>query len=65
MREVVCCYEVREVRSQLIMAVAEEAFDGGLLNRTANPFDLSVGPGMVGLGHQLVHYPDGETSPSS
>jgi hypothetical protein len=48
------CDEVRQVRFELFVRVIEEAFDGGFLDGPVHPFDLSVGPGMVGLGQTVV-----------
>lgn len=53
-REVVCCHEVCEVRSQLIMAVVVEALHGGFLDRAVHALDLSIGPGMVGFGQSVL-----------
>ena len=52
--KVVGCDEVRQVRFELFVRVIEEAFDGGFLDGPVHPFDLSVGPGMVGLGQTVV-----------
>jgi len=51
--EVVGC-DVRQVRFELFVRVIEEAFDGGFLDGPVHPFDLSVGPGMVGLGQTVT-----------
>jgi hypothetical protein len=42
------------VRFELFVGVIEEAFDGGFLDGPVHPFDLSVGPGMVGLGQTVA-----------
>ena len=52
--EVIGCDEVRQVRFELFVGVIEEAFDGGFLDGPVHPFDLSVGPGMVGLGQTVA-----------
>jgi hypothetical protein len=52
--EVVGCDEVRQVRFELFVCVIEEAFDGGFLDGPVHAFDLSVGPGMVGLGQTVA-----------
>jgi hypothetical protein len=52
-REVVGCDEVGQVRFELFVGVIEEALDGGFLDGPVHPFDLSVGPGMVGLGQTV------------
>ena len=52
--EVVGCDEGRQVRFELFVGVIEEAFDGGFLDGPVHPFDLSVGPGMVGLGQTVA-----------
>jgi hypothetical protein len=52
--EVLGCDEVRQVRFELFVGVIEEAFDGGLLDGSVHAFDLSVGPGMVGLGQTVA-----------
>src|SRR5258708_25237446 len=52
--EVVGCDEVRQVRFELFVGVIEEAFDGGFLDGAVHAFDLSVGPGMVGLGQTVA-----------
>lgn len=36
------------------MAVAMEAFDGCVLDRSVHPLDLAVGPGMVRLGEAML-----------
>ena len=36
------------------MGVIEEAFDGDFLDGPVHPLDLSVGPGMVGLGQTVA-----------
>ena len=46
--------EVYEVRSQLVVTVVMKAFDGGLFDRAVHPFDLTIGPGMVGLGQPVL-----------
>lgn len=53
--EVVSRHEVCKVCQQLLMTVVVKAFDGGLLDRAVHPFDLSVGPGMVGLGQPVLN----------
>jgi len=52
--EVVGCDEVGQVRFELFVGVIEEAFDGSFLDGPVHPFDLSVGPGMVGLGQTVA-----------
>jgi hypothetical protein len=52
--EVVGSDEVLQVRFELFVRVIEEAFDGGFLDGPVHPFDLSVGPGMVGLGQTVA-----------
>ena len=37
------------MRAQLVVAVVVETFHGGLFDRAVHPFDLSVGPWVVGL----------------
>lgn len=41
--------EGAEVVLELLMAVIVVAFDGGFLDCSVHPFDLSVGPGMFYL----------------
>ena len=43
------------MRSQLIMAVVVEAFDGGFFDRSVHPLDLAVGPEMVGLREPMLN----------
>jgi hypothetical protein len=38
----------------VFVGVIEEAFDGGFLDGPVPPFELSVGPGMVGLGQRVA-----------
>jgi hypothetical protein len=52
--EVVGCDEVRQARFELFVGVIEEAFDGGFLDGPVHAFDLSVGPGTVGLGQTVA-----------
>ena len=47
--EIVSGDEVFEMGSELFVVVVVEAFDRRLLDRAVHPFDLSVGPGMLGL----------------
>lgn len=47
--------EVGEVRAHLIVAVAMEAPDGGVLDHAILLFDLAVRPGMVGLGQPMLN----------
>ena len=54
-REIVGRHEVRKVRAQLVMAVVVEAFDGRLLDGAVHPFDLPVGPWMVGFGQPVLN----------
>ena len=51
--EVVSGNEVVEVNSELFPAVIVVALDGGFLDGPVHAFDLSVGPGMVGLGEAV------------
>jgi hypothetical protein len=43
-----------KVPSQLIVAVVMEAFDGGVLDGPVHPFDLAVGPRMIGLRQPVL-----------
>ena len=52
--EVVGRYEVLEVPPELIVAVVVEAFDGGVLDGSVHPFDLTIGPGMVNAGEAVL-----------
>ena len=42
------------MRSQLIVAVVMEAFDGGVLDRPVHPLDLAIRPRMVRLGQPVL-----------
>ena len=48
--EVVSPEEVGQVRFELVVGVVEVSFDRSVLDGPVHPFDLPVGPGMVGLG---------------
>ena len=37
------------------MAVVMEALDGRVLDGSVHPFDLAIGPGMVGLGQPVLN----------
>src|SRR3981189_2550365 len=52
--EVVGCDEIRQVRFELFVGVIEERIVGAFLGGPVHPFDLSVGPGMVGLGQTVA-----------
>ena len=42
------------MRSELIVAVVVEAFDGGLFDRAVHALDLAIGPRVVGLGEPVL-----------
>jgi hypothetical protein len=52
--EVVSGDEVGEVPAELIVAVVVEALDGGVLDGAVHPLDLTVGPGVLGLGGAVL-----------
>lgn len=52
--EIVGCDEVAEMGLELIMAFVVIPFDGGVLDGSVHPLDLTVGPRMVGLGQPVV-----------
>jgi hypothetical protein len=52
--DVVGRQEVGEVCSQLLVAVVMQALDGGLVDRAVHPFDLAIGPWMVGFGQPVL-----------
>ena len=51
---IVCVDEVVEVGGQLGVAVVMVSFDGRLLDRAGDPFDLPVGPWMLDLGESVL-----------
>ena len=53
--KVVGGHEVCEVRSQLVVVVVVETFDGGFLDCAVHSFDLAVGPGVVGLSQPVLN----------
>ena len=54
--------EVGQVRFELVMGVVEVSLDRSFLDGPVHPFDLSVGPGMVGLCEPVLD-PMNETEP--
>ena len=52
--EVVGREEVGEVCLQLVVAVVVEPFHSRVLDRSVHPFDLTVGPRMIGLGQPVL-----------
>ena len=56
--EVVGRDEVREVLAQLVVGLAVEALDRRFLDRPVHPLDLTVGPGMLGLGSPVIDVVD-------
>jgi len=52
--KVVGINEGLQVLSQLVVAVVVVALDRGFLDRAIHALDLSVGPGMVGLGRSVL-----------
>lgn len=52
-REVVGCYEVGEVRCELIVCVVVKALDGRFLDRPVHAFDLSVRPRVLRLRQSM------------
>ncbi len=52
--EVVGRDEVGEMASKLIVVFIMEAFDRRILDRSVQALDLTVGPGMLGLGQAMV-----------
>jgi len=53
-REVAGCQEVGEMGSELIVAIVMEPFDRRVLDGAVDPFDLAVGPWVVGLGQAVL-----------
>jgi hypothetical protein len=51
--EVVGCDEVGQMPLKVIVAVLEEAFDGGFLDGAIHPLDLAVRPEMIWLGEPV------------
>ena len=47
--------EIGEVVAQLIMTVAVEAFDRGVLDGSFHSLDLALGPRVVGLGQGVLN----------
>jgi hypothetical protein len=45
--------------SQLIVGFIEVAFDGRVLDGSVHPFDLAVGPGVLGLGEPMIDIVEG------
>ncbi len=56
--EVVGRSEVGELRSQLVVGFGVEAFDGGLSDRAAHPFDLAGTSWAVGPGQPVLDLAD-------
>ena len=52
--KVVSGHEVSHVCMKLEMAVVMEAINGGFFDGAIHTFDLSVGPGMPGLGEAMI-----------
>src|SRR6202521_1108564 len=52
--EVVSCNEVGEMAPKLVVGFVVEALDGCLFDGPAHAFDLSVRPGMLGLGETMI-----------
>ena len=52
--EVVCCHEVGEMLTQLIVGLAVEVLDRCFLDRPVHPLDLPVGPEMPWLGRPVI-----------
>jgi hypothetical protein len=42
-----------EVLPEFVMAAVVVAFDDGILDGSVHPLDLTIGPGMVGLGELM------------
>ena len=52
--EIVSADEVAEMASQLLVGLVEEAFDRRLLDGAVHALDLTVGPGVPGLGEAMI-----------
>ena len=52
--EVVRSHEVGEMSSKLVMGFVVEALDGRILDGAVHPLDLTIGPGMFGLGKTMI-----------
>lgn len=46
--------EVGEVLPELIVGLVVEAFDRSVLDRAIHPFDLSIGPMMLGVSRTML-----------
>ncbi len=46
--------EQLQVGSELLVGLVMVALDGGVLDGSVHPLDLTVGPGMVGLGQTML-----------
>ena len=51
--EVIGCQKVRQVLTELIVALVVVAPHRGFLERPIHSLDLTVGPGMIGLGQPV------------
>lgn len=51
--ELVSIYEVNKMGFELLVAVVVLAFDGGVLDRSFDAFDLAIYPGMFDLGQPV------------
>src|SRR2546423_12077111 len=52
--EIVSGDEVDQVGSELVVAVIVVAVDGRLFDRAVHPFDLPIGPWVMGLGQAML-----------
>ena len=54
-REIIGHQEGMQMLFQVVMGLVVILFHGGLFERPVHPFDLAIGPGMVGLGQPMVN----------
>ena len=55
LREVISHQESLEMLFQVVVGLIVVLFHGGLFERAVHPFDLAIGPRMVGLGQPMVN----------
>src|SRR3954452_5810942 len=53
--EVIGRHEIAEVLPELIVAFVVIASDGGILDRTVHPFNLTIGPRVPGFCQAMVN----------
>jgi hypothetical protein len=55
LREIIGHQEGLQMLFQVVMSLIVILFHGGLFERAVHPFDLAIGPGMVGCGQPMVN----------